>query len=170
MVDLNSSLSINSWSFYSILQQFEFKKNKKILPPQPTVARNTYRCGPRCYLSGTLTPGARRLTPRATATGTSLWPLALRLRAHSWQHLAPPVTDTVQGLIIWRIYLKKIIWRKRWEPFTCMLLWKFFVTCVSSRSLGALVAKTLLSCVILSLLECLRLWQCVTPQVFSRVI
>jgi hypothetical protein len=27
MVDLNSSLSINGWSFYSILQQFEFKKN-----------------------------------------------------------------------------------------------------------------------------------------------
>jgi hypothetical protein len=27
MVDLNSSLSINGWSFYSILQQFELKKN-----------------------------------------------------------------------------------------------------------------------------------------------
>jgi hypothetical protein len=34
MVDLNSSLSINGWSFYSILQQFEFKKNKK----NPTAA------------------------------------------------------------------------------------------------------------------------------------
>jgi hypothetical protein len=29
MVDLNSSLSINGWSFYSMLQQFEFKKTKK---------------------------------------------------------------------------------------------------------------------------------------------
>jgi hypothetical protein len=28
MVDLNSSLNINGWSFYSILQQFEFKKIK----------------------------------------------------------------------------------------------------------------------------------------------
>jgi hypothetical protein len=28
MVDLNSSLSINGWSFYSIIQQFEFKKIK----------------------------------------------------------------------------------------------------------------------------------------------
>jgi hypothetical protein len=34
MVDLNSSLSINGWSFYSILQQFEFKKIKKV----PTAA------------------------------------------------------------------------------------------------------------------------------------
>jgi hypothetical protein len=67
MVDLKSSLSINGWSFYSIFQQFELKKN-------PTAAAHGGKeyipLWAARYLSGTLTPGARRLTPRATATGS----------------------------------------------------------------------------------------------------
>jgi hypothetical protein len=63
MVDLNSSLSINGWSFYQSFNNSNLKKIKKILPLQPTAARNAYRRGPRHYLSGTLTLGARPLTP-----------------------------------------------------------------------------------------------------------